>query len=94
MSKVIVSGTFDDIKSRHIRFLHEASKRGDVQVRLWSDSMARAVLGKEVKFSEAERTYFLQAIRYVKNVTVLQDTAMQDALSLAEKGKKCDMGRQ
>jgi cytidyltransferase-like protein len=85
MRSVIVSGSFDDIKSTHIRFLHEASKLGDVQVQLWSDEMARAVLHKDVKFTEAERTYFLQAIRYVKNITVLKAARMQDALSPVKK---------
>lgn len=87
MGSVVVSGSFDDIKSGHIRFLHAASKLGDVQVQLWSDEMARSVLGKAAKFSEAERTYFLQAIRYVKNISVLKDPAMQDALLLAKNEK-------
>jgi len=85
MGTVIVSGSFDDIKSSHIRFLHEASKLGDVQVQLWSDAMARSVFGKDVKFSEAERTYFLQAIRFVKDIAVVKDPKGRDAVSLTEK---------
>jgi cytidyltransferase-like protein len=87
MNQVFVSGSFDDIKSDHIRFLHEASKLGEVRVQLWSDAMARAILGKDPKFSEAERTYFLQAIRYVKDITVRNDPEGKDALSLAAKVK-------
>lgn len=87
MSSVIVSGSFDDIKSGHIRFLHEASKLGEVRVQLWSDAMASAVLGKDAKFSEAERLYFLQAIRFVKDITVIHDPKARDAVLLDKSDK-------
>ena len=35
--QIIVSGGFDDIRSRHLRFLEEAAKLGELNVLLWSD---------------------------------------------------------
>ncbi|HLP77345.1 MAG TPA: adenylyltransferase/cytidyltransferase family protein [Candidatus Paceibacterota bacterium] len=67
-SHVFVSGGFDDIKSRQIRFLEEASKLGSLTVQLWSDQMLEKKTGKPPKFPEAERLYFLRAVRYVTEV--------------------------
>ena len=39
--QVIVSGGFDDIKSRDLRFLEEASKLGELTVLLWPDAMLK-----------------------------------------------------
>ena len=72
MKQVIVSGSFDDLRSRHIRLLEEASKLGNVHVLLWSDTLT----GKP-KFSQAERRYLVEAIRYVTDVRIVdnpQDT--------------------
>lgn len=69
MSKqIIVSGGFDDIKSRDLRFLQEASKLGELTVLLWPDATLEKLTGKAPKFSLAERTYFLNAVRYVTKV--------------------------
>jgi cytidyltransferase-like protein len=81
---VIVSGCFDDIKSRHIRFLEEASKIGSVQVQLWSDDAIQSVAGKPAKFSTAERIYFLQAIRFVTNIAVIEAPVKPDELAKPE----------
>ena len=37
-SQVVVSGGFDDIKSRDLRFLEEAAKLGELTVLLWPDA--------------------------------------------------------
>jgi len=68
MKQVIVSGSFDDLRSRHIRFLEEASKLGELHVLVWSDKLA----GKP-KFPQAERLYLVQAIRYVSTVRIVDD---------------------
>jgi cytidyltransferase-like protein len=65
---VIVSGGFDDIKSRDLRFLEEASKLGELIVLLWPDALLEKVTGKAPKFPLAERSYFLNAVRYVNKV--------------------------
>jgi cytidyltransferase-related domain len=87
MNSVIVSGGFDDIKSKHIRFLYEAAKLGEVHVELWSDETVSMLTGNAVKFSEAERIYFLQAIRYVKNISVVKNEAGADTLVGADNEK-------
>jgi cytidyltransferase-like protein len=66
--QIIVSGGFDDIKSRDLRFLEEASKLGDVTVLLWPDAVLEKITGQPPKFSLAERIYFLNAVRYVTKV--------------------------
>jgi cytidyltransferase-like protein len=68
MKTVIVSGSFDDLRSRHIRLLEEASKLGELHVLLWSDALAG-----HPKFPEAERLYLVQAIRYVNTVRIVND---------------------
>jgi cytidyltransferase-like protein len=88
MGIVVVTGSFDDIKSKDIRFLDEASKSGEVQVLVWSDEVVKAMTGRATKFTEAERIYFLQALYHVKKVTVINDLIGPDALpiDLAPKG--------
>lgn len=66
--QVIVSGGFDDIKSRDLRFLEEAAKLGALTVLLWPDAMLEILTGKPPKLPMAERRYFLNAVRYVSNV--------------------------
>ncbi|MBM3860256.1 MAG: adenylyltransferase/cytidyltransferase family protein [Verrucomicrobia bacterium] len=68
MKQVIITGSFDDLKSRHIRLLEEASKLGELHVLLWSDRLAG-----NPKFPEAERLYLVQAIRYVSSVRIVND---------------------
>jgi cytidyltransferase-like protein len=66
--KIIVSAGFDDIKSSDLRFLEEAAKLGDLTVLLWPDSVLEKISGKAPKFPLAERSYFLNAVRYVSRV--------------------------
>jgi cytidyltransferase-like protein len=68
--EVVISGAFDDIRSRDLRFLHEASKLGNLTVLLWSDENTQQFTGKAPKFPLAERRYFLDAIRFVNKVLV------------------------
>lgn len=67
-SQIIVSGGFDDTRSRDLRFLEEAAKLGELTVLLWPDSTLQKLTGKPPKFSLAERSYFLNAVRYVSRV--------------------------
>jgi cytidyltransferase-like protein len=70
MRGVAVSGSFDDLQSRDIRFLQEAARLGKVHVYLWTDEAIRRLGGEEPRFLEQERFYLLQAIRYVTKVTL------------------------
>lgn len=78
--KIVVSGAFDDVRSRDLRFLQEAGKLGDVTVQLWSDEAIEKITGKKPKFPLAERLYFLNAVRYVSRVQECNSTNSGDEL--------------
>jgi len=85
MKKVVITGSFDDIRSQHVRLLQEAARFGDLHVLLWSDEAAQALEGKTPKFPQEERSYLLQAIRYVKTVSVFDGrTEGENFIALAE----------
>ena len=75
MKRVIVSASFDDLRAHHMRFLQEASKHGPLHVLLWGDEMVRATSGADPKFPQAERKYFVEAIRYVDQVSLIDSTS-------------------
>jgi cytidyltransferase-like protein len=76
---VIVSGGFDDLRSRHLRFLEEAAKLGELTVVLWPDETLQALMGKPPKFPLPERGYFLNAVRWVSRVIELRAPVDPDA---------------
>ena len=78
--QIVVSGGFDDLKSCDLRFLEEAAKLGSLTVLLWTDRAIQQVTGKPPKFPLAERSYFLNAVRYVSRVVQLGGQAMPDSL--------------
>jgi cytidyltransferase-like protein len=65
---VIVGGGFDDIRSRDLGFLEEASRIGEVTALLWSDAAIAARTGASPVFPFAERAYVLEAVRFVRRV--------------------------
>jgi cytidyltransferase-like protein len=71
MKHLVVSGSFDDLRSHHVRLLEESSKLGAVHVLLWSDETVQSVEGKPPNFPQAERQYLVEAIRYVEEVTLV-----------------------
>ena len=72
MTRVYVSGSFDNLRSPDFRFLEEAAKLGDLCVQLWDDETCqRANPDTVLKFPLAERLYVVQAVRYVQRVVVL-----------------------
>ncbi len=82
MNSVYVSGTFDDLRTPQVRFLEEASRLGAVHVLLWTDALAKTLAGQSPKFTQAERKYFLDAVRYVAQVTLVDKLAHADCLPL------------
>ncbi len=79
-ARVILSGSFDDLRSRHVRLLQEAARLGPVHVLLWSDDVVRALTGESPRFGQDERTYLLQAVRYVAALTLITDLPSPDQL--------------
>jgi cytidyltransferase-like protein len=87
--QIAVTGTFDDLRSRDIRFLEQAAKLGDLTVFLWSDDLIRQRHGQTPKFPENERQYLLRAIRFVKDVVLANHLDNDDSLP-AHAGPKTD----
>jgi cytidyltransferase-like protein len=79
-NSVVVSGGFDDLKSRDLRFLEEAAKLGELTVLLWPDETLVELTGKPPKFPLVERLYFLEAVRYVSRVIPIGDVQNLDEL--------------
>jgi cytidyltransferase-like protein len=80
MQKSVVMGSFDDIRSSDIRFLEEAARLGKLHVFLWSDELVHKLEGSYPKFPLEERLYFLEAIRYVDGVHVVDHLKDRDTL--------------
>jgi cytidyltransferase-like protein len=78
--QIIVSGGFDDLKSRDLRFLEAASKLGGLTVLLWPDAVLGKFSGQPPKFPLAERKYFLNAVRCVSRVVESDADAELDSL--------------
>jgi cytidyltransferase-like protein len=87
--RVVVSGSFDDIRSQGIRFLEEASKLGPVTCLLWTDRACSTLNGKAPKFPEAERMYFLRNLRYVTDVKLIEAEGLHTLPSSELGSTKC-----
>jgi len=84
MKSVVVSGVFDDMRARHFRFLEEASKLGPLNVLLWPDNTVKTLENRLPKFPQEERQYFLESIRYVSKVTLVDSVPERHALPVVE----------
>lgn len=84
MGSILVSGSFDDIRLRHVRFLEEAAKLGPVHAVVWSDEVVRLRSGESPKFTQEERIYFVQALRYVDRVSQVDGRIEADQLPILE----------
>ena len=84
---VVVTGGFDNVRSRQFRFLHEASRLGRLHVMLWSDEALLALNGSAPRFLEAERSYFVENIRYVSQVSIAPAAADRDSLPQGWEGE-------
>lgn len=69
--KVVVTGSFDWLHSGHVRFFEETSALGDLYVVVGHDANIRLLKGKgHPLFSQDERGYMVQSIRYVKRTLI------------------------
>ena len=80
IQQIVVTGGFDDIRARHLRFLEEAAKLGPLSVVLWPDETLLRRTGRPPKFPLAERLYFLSSVRYVTRVIAAPTDGAIDAL--------------
>jgi cytidyltransferase-like protein len=88
-SIVYVSGSFDDLRTIDVRFLQQAARLGSVHALLYSDASARDLLHQTLKYPAAERLYFLENIRFIDHVSVVE-TDSADVLPI---DRKDDNGR-
>jgi cytidyltransferase-like protein len=78
--KVLVTGCFDWFHSGHIRFFEEVSEMGDLYVVVGNDSNVRTLKGENhPMFSQEERRYIAESIRYVKYACVSTGQGWLDA---------------
>lgn len=80
MKNIVVTGSFDDLRSRQVRLLEEAAKYGRVHVLLWSGETIQRLTDKSAKFTQEERLYFVEAIRYVAQATIAPVTINPDTI--------------
>jgi cytidyltransferase-like protein len=81
--QVVVSGGFDNLRSRDVRFLEEASRLGELTVAVWPDASIERISGKPPKFPLSERSYLLNAIRYVSRVVQAGERVAHNELPVA-----------
>jgi cytidyltransferase-like protein len=80
MATVTISGAFDDVQAREMRFLQEAARLGPVHAMLWTDEVVARLTGRPPRFPLAEREYVLSAVRFVDRVTA-DDSGALDRLA-------------
>jgi cytidyltransferase-like protein len=80
MKRIVVTGSFDDLRSHRMRFLQEASRLGAVHVALWRDEDVCALEGRAPKFPLEEREYVLRVVRYVADVSAAPVGVARDDL--------------
>jgi cytidyltransferase-like protein len=85
--RVVVSGSFDDLRSHHVRFLEEAAGFGEVHALVLSDRAHGTIAGAAPKFPEEERLYLLDSIKYVDSVSLVHHSPGPDALAQNETPK-------
>ncbi|MCI0498620.1 MAG: adenylyltransferase/cytidyltransferase family protein [Planctomycetales bacterium] len=78
---IITCGCFDNLSSRQIRFLQEASRAGELHLLLFDDALTESLYGAAPKFPLAERQYCLGAVRYVEQVHVISDVSELENVS-------------
>ena len=76
--KVLVSGCYDLLHSGHIAFFKEAAGYGDLYVSVGSDENIQLLKDHGPHFSEQERVYMINAVKYVKEAFVATGSGMLD----------------
>jgi cytidyltransferase-like protein len=78
--KAFVTGCFDMLHSGHIEFLREASAYGQLHVCIGSDANVEKLKGKAPVYTQDERKYMLDAIKYVHQCRVNKGWGIMDFL--------------
>ncbi len=76
--KVMVSGCYDLLHGGHIAFFKTASAYGDLYVSIGRDENLLQLKGKKPVFSESERLFIVQSVRYVHEAFLASGMGMLD----------------
>jgi cytidyltransferase-like protein len=76
--KVMVSGCYDLLHAGHITFFKTAAKYGELHVFVGQDENIKMLKGKAPYFSQEERRYMVDAVKYVKNAYIASGSGMLD----------------
>lgn len=78
--KVVVTGCYDWLHSGHVRFFEEVSQLGDLYVIVGNDANVRLLKGEgHPLFSQDERRYMVQAVRFVHAALITSGMGWMDA---------------
>jgi cytidyltransferase-like protein len=78
VKKILVSGCFDLLHGGHIAFFKTASSYGDLYVSIGRDENLLLLKGKRPFFSEKERLYIVNSIKYVHDAFLATGKGMLD----------------
>ncbi|MFZ1288785.1 MAG: adenylyltransferase/cytidyltransferase family protein [Melioribacteraceae bacterium] len=76
--KVLVSGCYDLLHSGHVTFFKTASQFGKLYVAVGADSNLLLLKGKAPYFSQEERVYMVNSIRFVEKAFIASGSGMLD----------------
>jgi cytidyltransferase-like protein len=76
--KVLVSGCYDLLHAGHIAFFKTAAQFGRLFVAVGADENVRLLKGKAPYFSQEERVYMVNSVRYVEHAFVATGSGMLD----------------
>jgi cytidyltransferase-like protein len=76
--KVFVSGCYDLLHAGHIAFFKTAAQYGDLYVSVGTDANLMLLKGKQPRFSQEERVFMVQSIRFVKEAFLASGSGMLD----------------
>ena len=78
--KVFVSGCYDLLHSGHVEFFRQAAQYGDLYVGIGSDNTILHYKNHKTVYSEQERLFMVQSIKYVKQAYINQGDGILDFL--------------
>lgn len=76
--KVMVSGCYDLLHAGHIAFFKTAAKYGELHVFVGQDENIKLLKGKAPYFSQEERRYMVDAVKYVEKAYIATGSGMLD----------------
>ena len=76
--KVLVSGCYDLIHAGHIAFFKSAASYGKLYVGIGRDDVILELKGRKTMFTQEERLYIVNAIRYVEKAFISSGSGILD----------------